>query len=399
MNNTILPFDVPMPEDPMLLDIDALYQRLSRVKDQRDRRGLNYSLAFILTIAVLGTLAGQDSIGAIAEWAQLRADELTTIFQQQKKKIPHPTTWYRIFANAVDPAEMTRAVAEVLAPATAEVPARGSILITFDGKTMRGTIPVGKTQGVHLVAAFRPDVGVVLVQMAGDQKENEIVVAPKILGQLDLTGVVVRGDAMHTQRQLSIQIVEQGGDYLWPVKDNQPTLRDEVERLFDPDLVAFSGGIAAQDFQTFTTVEKGHGRLEERTITVSRQLKDVSDWPYLDQVWQLDYRTTNLTTGEVTTEVAYGITSQPPDVAGPKRLLEQIREGWAIETGVHGRRDVTMGEDDAHLRQGKAAQVLATLNNTVIGIVLKHGYDNLARARRVFDNVFHKWFYQFGTTN
>jgi hypothetical protein len=101
---------------------------------------------------------------------------------------------------------------------------------------LRGTIPRGNTRGDHLLAASLPAAGVVLAQVAVDQKETEISAAPRLLRHLDLTGMVVTGDAMHTQRDLSMQIVEQGGDYLWTVKENQPTLRD------DRELVAFAGG-------------------------------------------------------------------------------------------------------------------------------------------------------------
>jgi hypothetical protein len=97
-----------------------------------------------------------------------------------------------------------------------------------------------------------------------------------------------------------------------------------------------------------------------------------------------------MVTGETSSEVRYGITSQPPDIADPRKLLAQVRGEWGIETGLHGRRDVTLGEDDAHLRHGQAAHVLAVLNNTVVGLVLKHGYANLAQARRVLDYLVNK---------
>jgi len=87
--------------------------------------------------------------------------------------------------------------------------------------------------------------------------------------------------------------------------------------VFDPNLVACAGGPAALDFRSITTVEKGHGRLEERTITVSRLLTETSDWFYLAQAFRLDYRHTDLSTGNTSTEVPSGITSQPPDVAAP----------------------------------------------------------------------------------
>ena len=66
-------------------------------------------------------------------------------------------------------------------------------------------------------------------------KENEIVVAPKLLKCLDLRNKVVMGDAMHTQRQLSIQIVRPGGDFVWIVKDNQANTRQAIEQLFAPE--------------------------------------------------------------------------------------------------------------------------------------------------------------------
>jgi hypothetical protein len=87
-----------------------------------------------------------------------------------------------------------------------------SILVVIDGKTLRGTIPKGKTRGLHLIAAYLPAEAIVLAQMPVDKKENEIVVAPKLLEQLDLKRRIVIGDAMFTQRNLSVQVKAQGGE-------------------------------------------------------------------------------------------------------------------------------------------------------------------------------------------
>jgi predicted transposase YbfD/YdcC len=307
--------------------------------------------------------------------------------------MPHATTWRRVFQCIRDPQVITDVVADVLHPPTTEVPARGSILLSIDGKTLRGTIPRGSTRGTHLLAAYLPHQGVVLAQVDVDQKENEIVAAPRLLADLDLTGTVVTGDAMHTQQEISIQIVEQGGDYLWTVKDNQPTLRHDLETRFDRGLVDFAGGPEVLDFRTARTVEKGHGRLEERTITVSSLLKDYTDWPYLEQVFQVTYQTTDMITGEIRTAVRYGITSQPPDVADPRKLLAQVRGEWGIETGLHGRRDSTLHEDATRPGAGSAPQVLAALNHTVVGLALKHGYANLAQARRAWEYTINKCLY------
>ncbi len=174
------------------------------------------------------------------------------------------------------------------------------------------------------------------------------------------------------------------------MKDNQPTLRHDLEPLFDPGLVAFAGRPEALDVRTATTVEKGHGCLEERTITVSSLLKEYTDWPSLEQVFQVTYQTTDMITGEIRTAVRYGSTSQPPEVAGPRTLLAQVRSEWGIETGLHGRRDGTLREDATYPGGGSAPQVLAALNNTVVGLALKHGYTNLSQARRAWEDIINK---------
>lgn len=110
------------------------------------------------------------------------------------------------------------------------------MVIVIDGKTVQGTITVKDPFGLHLLAAYLPGEGIVLMQMVVEKdKENEIVVAPKLLQCLDLRNKVVIGDAMHAQRQISAQIVEAGGDYVWIVKDNQANTRQAIEQLFAPE--------------------------------------------------------------------------------------------------------------------------------------------------------------------
>lgn len=235
---------------------------------------------------------------------------------------------------------------------------------------------------MHLVAAYVPEVGVVLAQLAVERKENEIVAVPQLLAQLDLTGTVVVGDAMQCQRNLSTQIVEAGGDYVWFVKDNQPTLRADITQLFTP-LPTLPGTCApALDFSTARQVNKGHGRLEERVITVSSLLEDYSDWPYLAQVFKLERRVWE--GAQCTCEVRYGVTSLPRTVASAKRLLTIARAAWGIENGLHYRRDVTLDEDAGQTRRGAAPQVIAALNNVVIGLVQLAGEPNVAAAQRRF---------------
>jgi predicted transposase YbfD/YdcC len=384
MQYSTLPFTLVGSDEPYLIDVSTLYTQAQTLVDRRKARGLRYPLALIVTIAVLAKLAGYSRVEDVADWAKLRAQEVHLLFATKRAQMPHHTSWSRILGRAVDLDDLERLVQQLLAPSTTvgEIPDRCSIEVALDGKTLRGTIPAGQTRGVHLLAAYLPQRGVVLFQVAVGAKENEIVRAPLLLDHLDLTGMLISGDAMFTQRELSIQIVEGGGDYLWMVKDNQPSLRDEIELLFEEECVSAGWSAVPVDFSSARSIEKGHGRLEERVLTVSSMLADYSDWPYLAQVFKLEYTTLDRQSGKVTTAVRYGVTSAPAQVLDAERLLAAVRRHWAIETGLHSRRDGSLQEDAMRTRTGNAPHVLASWNNLVLGLLSRQGISNVAEAQR-----------------
>ena len=231
------------------------------------------------------------------------------------------------------------------------------VQVTIDGKTLRGSIAAGQTRGTHLLAAYLPGEGVVLAQVEVDGKENEIKAAPRLLEAIDLRGKVVSGDAMLTQRDLAAQVVAAGGEYLWPVKDNQPQLHDDSATFFanEPESVPEA-----------VPVEKGHGRIEQRHLRASAGLNEYLDWPYLQQVFRVDRRTEHVKRGELTHDTVYGITSLGPEQANPQQLLAMVRGHWNIENGLHYRRDETLREDWCHLRLGHAQRMMAAINNLVL---------------------------------
>jgi predicted transposase YbfD/YdcC len=384
MNDTTLLSQLSLPQQVLVFDLETLYGCLQTIPDHRDRRGLQYSLASLLMIGVLAKLAGQDSSRAMADFAKLRTHELSQLFHLKRERMPHYSTWSRVLGHAVEPAEVEQVLGQFFLKAVRRSePKRGSLQLALDGKTLRGTIPLGASRGVHLLAAYLPKQGVVLAQMQVDEKSNEITHAPKLLKQLDLRGVVVSGDAMLDQRDLSIQIVRAQGDYLWTVKDNQEGLREDIDVLFQPHRKQAGTSALPNDFRTAHTVEKGRGRLDTRTITVSSALSEYSTWPELAQVFKLESQRTNAL-GTTTTEVRYGVTSLPAQLVEPNRLLELTRGHWGIENGLHYRRDATMREDHSQLGMGHAPHLLATLNTIVIGLLVGRGRTNLAEARREF---------------
>ena len=125
--------------------------------------------------------------------------------------------------------------------------------------------------------------------------------------------------------------------------------------------------------------------METRTITVSSQLKDFLDWPYLEQVFKLERRFVSLKTGEIHEQIVYGFTSLSREEISPHKLLDKTRSYWGIENGLHYRRDVTLREDYTRMTKGRAGQATACLNNLILGILLsKKTYRTIPTARRYF---------------
>jgi hypothetical protein len=163
-------------------------------------------------------------------------------------------------------------------------------------------------------------------------------------------------------------------------------MRWAIEKLFVHEAVNLQKGIPlSKEFQMKTVVEKGHGRIEKRTIMTSTLLNDYIDWPALAQVLQIERVIWHHQGSRYPRHIMYGITSLSPERAGPARLLELLRIYWGIESGLHYRRDVTLLEDATRLTVGGSGQNMEILNNLVTGLCLSKGLRNLASARRLFD--------------
>jgi predicted transposase YbfD/YdcC len=380
-------FAPQLATEPLAFDLQALAHHLDAVPDLRAARGRRYPLSVLLTLAVLAKLAGYNNPRAIAEWAALRQAELTTFFTLARPTMPHPTTWSRVLGQALDPRDLEAALhAFFQAHATLAACSEPAVQLTLDGKTLRGTIPAGATQGVHLLAVYLPGCGLALTQVAVAGKANELTVAPTILTGLPLAGVIVTGDALFTQRKLSAQIREQGGHYVWTVKKNQRQLYEDIAIAFAP--LRADERAADYDYRTARTLSKGHGRLAARTIRVSSMLAGYTDWPDAAQVFEIT--TVVHERGRTTTTVRYGITSLAAAQAGPGDLVRLVRAHWGQEAGLHYRRDVTLREDRGQIRMGGAPQVNAALNNAVVSLAGLPQAANLAALQRAFAYRFDK---------
>jgi len=372
-------------DEGRLLNIGELHDVLEQIPDNRDGKGLRYTIGILLIVFILAKLCGENTPYGIAEWVKMRAAELQKLFGYHRLVQPSNKTLQRLTDTTLEDKALQKTIGYYLHQ---KYGGQQSILVTIDGKTLRGTIPKGKTRGVHLLAAYLPEEGVVLLQIEVQHKENEIVAAPVLLQELDLKGRVVSGDAMFTQRDISVAVLAQGGDYLWLVKDNQKTLREDVERFFQEVEHAPGWYVEPLSQAVAEVTGKQSGRIETRRLTAIPDEHNYLNWPGVNTVFKLERHVCCPAKGDEWSEVVFGITSLSFTPTIARQLLTWTRQHWAIENWLHYRRDVTLVEDATRMKETHQAQVVATINNFIVALANYLGFSNLASARRVFQARF-----------
>ncbi|MCU0487301.1 MAG: ISAs1 family transposase [Anaerolineales bacterium] len=371
-------------ETGIIHDADSIYGRFHHILDPRGAKGKRYSLVMLLVVIFLAKLVGKDKPDEIADWAKNHAEELEKLLKLKRAWMPSHSTIRRVFQSTLSEAEFDRMAQEYHQQ---EQSGEGEVL-AMDGKALRGTRIAGQERHDHVLSVYEVQDQCVLAQQLVETKENEIIAAPRVLEQVSLAGKIVTGDAMHTQRAVSEQIVVSGGNYLWPVKENQPRLYEDIERLFAPDNPKPGFGRIETDFLTAHKTNFGHGRLEKRTIQTSAMLNDYLDWYGVGQVYRLEREFCWFRQGNIyksSREIEFGITSLTRDQASPAKVLQSRRKHWLIETGLHYRRDVTFREDATRMTIGASGRILATIHNLVISLIKRAGYHNAAKARRYYE--------------
>ena len=402
--------NVPSGELSAVLAADSaprpcLREWLARVPDPRSPLGRWHPLEFVLALAVCAfTAAGHDSPSAVADWAAGCSQETLALLGGRRDpwagliRPPCERTFRRVFckvdAGALNSAlysclaalpsgppvafpAVTRHEREQRRAAAARKPAVPGLLeqAAADGKAVRGAARPDGSQ-VRLLSVFHVTGDRTLAQREVGAKTNEIPeLAPTVEG-LDLAGMVVTVDALHTQRETARLICEdKDGHYLMIVKGNQPALLEQV-------MSALAGTDADFAQASWTETGKGHGRREKRSIRTAPA--DGIDWPHAAQVMRIR-RDTGPTTGPwASKEIAYGITSLPAGLAGPRHLATYARQHWAIENREHYVRDKTFSEDAQKARTGNQPNAYAAIRNLVIGASRRAGFANIAHARRYY---------------
>jgi predicted transposase YbfD/YdcC len=337
----------------------AFEEYFADVTDPRRREG-TYPLLNILFIAVCAVICGADDFVAIAEFGRSKRKFLEK-FLDLSAGIPSHDRFNAIF-RALKPAEFEKCLLNWIV-ALHEV--TDGQVVAIDGKTLRRSFDTASGKAaIHMVSAWATANHISLGQIVVDEKSNEITAIPKLLEMLELSGALVTIDAMGCQREIAEQIVASGADYVLAVKENQPTLHQE--------LVFFFADHCADDFARVNvrrqeTYEHAHGRDEMRfyyLCPVPDDLQSQERWHKLRAIGMTVNNTVR--DGKECIEARYYILSR--FVSG-KRFAEAVRTHWAIENRLHWQLDVTFQEDQSRIRKGHADANFSSLRRTALSLL------------------------------
>jgi predicted transposase YbfD/YdcC len=349
---------------PQLLDPRPYFASLP--DPRRETRNKLHKLHDILMMVLCAVLSG------VEDWVGMEA------FAEEKE------TWLRGFLDLPNGIPSHDTLSDVLgridpvafraaftAWATAALPGLAGEQVCVDGKTVRGSRD-GENPAVHLVSAFAGQARWVLAQQAIAEKSNEITAIPDLLTLLDLHGAVVSIDAMGCQKAIAQTIIDGGADYVLALKDNHPTLCEEVQFWLDTEVAC--GRLPVQE-----TVEKDHGRVEIRRYALSDHIDWLDakpDWAGLQAVGRVE--STRVIGDQVSTECRYFLCSFPDR----DRFATAVRGHWGIENQQHWVLDVQFGEDACRTRNDHSAANLALIRRVALNMLRHNGLPRDSIRRR-----------------
>jgi predicted transposase YbfD/YdcC len=338
------------------------------VEDPRIHRTKRHALEDILMIALVAILGGADAWTEVEAFGRAKVEWFAR-FLKLPHGIPSHDTFGRVFAR-LDPAPLSRCLARWVEHLSTALNVKTKT-IAIDGKTLRASGDAANgAAALHLLSAWSHEARLVIGQLACDGKSNEITAIHELIEMLDIAGCVITVDAMHTQKNIAEAILDRESDYVMALKDNQPTLCNDVALMIAEAEEAPRS--ARFDLDDHTTEEDSHGRIEQRhytTLTLDKKRTwriHPDRWPGLKAIGRIERQRTDKTTGETTMQIVYYLMSQAMDI---RRFADAVRGHWGIENSLHWVLDVTFNEDRCRCRKDHSHENFALMRKLALNLL------------------------------
>lgn len=340
-----------------------LLDAFADLPDPRLDRQKKHKLIDIVALTICGVLAGEDTFVDIEYYARNKIDFFNE-FLELPNGIPSHDTFNRVW-HLIDPEIFEQHFQNWLNEVKSAFDLSGKV-VAIDGKTMRGSAKKSKgIKGLHVVSAYATELGITLGQVTTHEKSNEITAIPDLLNNLYLKGCIITIDAMGCQKEIVKKIIDSEADACLAVKENQPSLYENISLYFKSGTVKKSNNI-----EFFETIEKSHGRIEIRQCSVAYDLdwlqEQHPDWPPFESIICIDSQRQIGDKKENHTRYYFSTCR-----LSAEKALSVIRSHWAIENNLHYTLDVVFKEDNHQLKSRSAAANLNIIRKLVLGLLKK----------------------------
>lgn len=335
-----------------------LFERFEVLEDPRDIRGKKYKLIDILIMTIYGLLCGLTDYTNIADFMKIKEEYFTKLLKLENGTPSHDCL-SDVFAS-ID----SKRFMEVFIEWTKDIlEKKTGKNISIDGKAIRSaTDKINNGNIPYIVSAYIGEIGLSIGQVKVDDKSNEIKAIPDLLELLDVEGSTITIDAIGTQEEIVNKIVEKKAHYVLKVKDNQRELRKQIIKQFD----SYNNLYGNKDVQHKKTIEKDHGRIEEREYFITYNTASIEDKKKWKTVNALGYERVKRTIEEETTITDnYYIIDYKIDI---DKFIESNRDHWNIECGLHWRLDVILDEDHSRNRINNSINNLSIMRKIVFNL-------------------------------
>ena len=335
-----------------------LFERFEVLEDPRDVRGKKYKLIDILVMTIYGLLCGLKDFVNIADFMKLKEEYFTKLLKLENGTPSHDCL-SDVFA-AID----SKKFMEVFIEWTKDiVKNKTGKNISIDGKAIKSaTDKINNGNIPYIVSAFIGEVGLSIGQVKVDDKSNEITAIPDLLDLLDIEGAIITIDAIGTQEEIVNKIVDKKGHYVLPVKDNQKELRKQIKSQFE----SYNNLYGNSEILHKKTIEKDHGRIEEREYFLCYDISKIKDKEKWKTVQSIAYTRVSRTYNDETIITDnYYIIDYKIEI---EKLIEAIRDHWNIECGLHWKLDVILDEDHSRNRENNSINNLSIMRKIIFNL-------------------------------